>query len=102
MTFSRVLEKLRSSTTKPYFTRGMITGATRAIRLDVKKRQIRSSWPKRRKIFFTLSATSLKKQLVAYARSLGFESVGVTRADALVKEETYLKRWISEGRAGEM
>jgi epoxyqueuosine reductase len=49
-----------------------------------------------------LSATDLKENLIRYAGSLGFERVGVTRAQRLEKEEAHLKRWIAEGRAGEM
>ena len=44
----------------------------------------------------------LKRNLVAFARSLGFERVGITSADPLSKEEAFLKTWLAEGRAGEM
>ena len=49
-----------------------------------------------------MSATKLKKDLQQYARSLGFERFGVTSAEPLIKEEEFLKKWIGEGRAGEM
>jgi epoxyqueuosine reductase len=49
-----------------------------------------------------LSATDLKSRLIRYAGSLGFERVGVMPAAPLQKEEASLKRWIAEGRAGEM
>ena len=45
---------------------------------------------------------SLKRDLVAYVRSLGFSRVGITSADPLNKEETFLKSWLAEGRAGDM
>jgi epoxyqueuosine reductase len=45
---------------------------------------------------------SWKGDLVAYARSLGFERVGITSAEPLQKEESFLKNWLSQGRAGEM
>ena len=44
----------------------------------------------------------IKSDLIAYARSLGFERLGVTSARPLLKEEEFLKRWLDEGRAGEM
>src|SRR5258708_4537863 len=50
----------------------------------------------------SLSVINLKKDIVAYARSLGFERVGITSAEPLKKEEAFLKTWIAEGRAGEM
>jgi epoxyqueuosine reductase len=45
---------------------------------------------------------SLKRNLVAYAHSLGFERVGITSVAPLDKEEDFLKNWLSKGRAGEM
>lgn len=44
----------------------------------------------------------LKQDLMAYARSLGFERVGVTSSSPLLKEGEFLSRWLAEGRAGEM
>src|SRR5579864_3998015 len=44
----------------------------------------------------------LKQNLIAYARSLGFERVGVTSAKPLPRDETYLQQWLAEGCAGEM
>lgn len=49
-----------------------------------------------------MSATNLKPSLIAYARSLGFERVGITSAEPLRREGEFLKRWLAEGRAGEM
>jgi epoxyqueuosine reductase len=49
-----------------------------------------------------LSAAELKQNLIRYAHSLGFERVGITSAEPLQKNEEFLKKWIAEGRAGEM
>ncbi len=49
-----------------------------------------------------MSAANLKSSLIRFARSLGFERVGVTSASSLTKEEEYLRRWIAEGRSGKM
>ncbi len=49
-----------------------------------------------------MSATDLKGSLIRYAGSLGFERIGVMRAQPLAKEEAHLQQWIAEGRAGEM
>lgn len=46
--------------------------------------------------------SSFKKDVVAYARSLGFERIGVARTDALPREEAHLKSWLAEGYAGTM
>ncbi|MFA5975558.1 MAG: tRNA epoxyqueuosine(34) reductase QueG [Elusimicrobiota bacterium] len=46
--------------------------------------------------------SSLKDQLMAYARSLGFDRMGVTSAASLENAGAYLERWISEGKAGTM
>jgi epoxyqueuosine reductase len=45
---------------------------------------------------------SLKRDLIAYAGSLGFERIGFAYADSLKNEERYLKHWLAQGRAGEM
>jgi epoxyqueuosine reductase len=44
----------------------------------------------------------MKRELVQYAQSLGFERVGITSAEPLAREGEFLKRWLAEGRAGEM
>ena len=44
----------------------------------------------------------MKRQLVQYARSLGFERIGITSVEPLQREGEFLKRWLAEGRAGEM
>lgn len=49
-----------------------------------------------------MSATELKKDVTQYARSLGFERVGIASAEPLKREEAFLKQWIAEGRAGDM
>src|SRR6266700_5857927 len=87
---------------KRSFILGTTTGEPPTIRSAVKKKETRSSWLRPSKIFSNLSVTDLKKNLILYAGSLGFERVGVTRAQTLVKEEIHLKRWIAEGRAGQM
>jgi epoxyqueuosine reductase len=45
---------------------------------------------------------AVKRQLIAYARSLRFDRVGVTSADSLDREQAFLESWLAEGRAGEM
>lgn len=45
---------------------------------------------------------SLKRDLTAYARSLGFDRVGITSAEPFKREEAFLESWIRDGRAGEM
>jgi epoxyqueuosine reductase len=49
-----------------------------------------------------LSAADLKRDLFRYAESLGFQRAGVMKAERLVADEEHLKRWIADGRAGEM
>jgi len=44
----------------------------------------------------------IKRDLAAYARSLGFERVGITSSDPLKKEGAFLENWLAQGRAGEM
>ena len=46
--------------------------------------------------------STFKRDLVAYAFSLGFERVGVTPAAPLRRDGEFLRRWLAEGRAGEM
>jgi epoxyqueuosine reductase len=50
----------------------------------------------------SVNKSDIKKNLLAYAHSLGFEKVGVTSAAALPQAEAFLAAWLSEGRAGEM
>jgi epoxyqueuosine reductase len=45
---------------------------------------------------------SIKRDLIAYARSLGFDRVGIAPAVSLDREGDFLKEWLAEGRAGEM
>jgi epoxyqueuosine reductase len=49
-----------------------------------------------------LSPREMKRDILAYAHSLGFARVGVTSADPLKEAGDYLAAWIGEGRAGEM
>src|SRR5690242_17371237 len=80
----------------------MIMGLCLATRSDTKRKPTPFSWLKALRTFSNLCATNLKKDLTQYAQSLGFERFGVMKAERLVAEEAHLKRWISEGRAGEM
>ena len=48
------------------------------------------------------SKEKLKRSLVQYARSLGFERVGIASAAPLLREGDFLKRWLAEDRAGVM
>jgi epoxyqueuosine reductase len=47
-------------------------------------------------------SASIKDDLLRYARSLGFDRVGVTSTEPLIKDESYLKEWLAQGFAGEM
>jgi epoxyqueuosine reductase len=49
-----------------------------------------------------LSATDLKRDVLSYAKSLGFERAGVASVDPLNKDEAFLKHWLAQGCAGEM
>jgi epoxyqueuosine reductase len=49
----------------------------------------------------TTDWTALRGQLTRWASELGFQSVGVSGTD-LSEAETYLARWLDEGRHGEM
>jgi epoxyqueuosine reductase len=49
-----------------------------------------------------LSATKIKSDLLSYARSLGFERAGITSSQPLDRDESFLKNWLAQGRAGEM
>jgi epoxyqueuosine reductase len=48
------------------------------------------------------AATTLKSQIFAYALSLGFERVGITSAESLSKEQSFIQAWVEDGRAGGM
>ena len=50
----------------------------------------------------TSIATHLKADLKAYGQSLGFDRVGFTAADPLDGAEGLLRKWLADGRAGEM
>jgi len=45
---------------------------------------------------------TLKKNLLAYARSLGFAGFGVTRAEPLLDHAVRLKQWLAQGFEGNM
>ncbi len=45
---------------------------------------------------------SLKARLIAEARALGFDAIGVTRADAIPEARARFEQFIAEGRHGDM
>jgi epoxyqueuosine reductase len=49
-----------------------------------------------------LSDIKIKNDLIRYAKSLGFERVGIARAKPLTRDEDFLKDWLEQGRAGTM
>lgn len=50
----------------------------------------------------TVSPAELKRQIISYAQSLGFERTGVTSVDRLESAEDALQAWLVAGRAGGM
>ncbi len=50
----------------------------------------------------TSGPANFTRQLKEQARVLGFQKVGVVRAEALVDEEPRLREWLARGYAGEM
>ncbi len=48
------------------------------------------------------NSSDIKSSLVRYARSLGFERVGIARAVSLPAQEHHLQEWLAQGCAGSM
>lgn len=44
----------------------------------------------------------LKKDILAYSLSLGFSKAAIASAEPFSKDETFLRQWLADGRAGEM
>jgi epoxyqueuosine reductase len=50
----------------------------------------------------TATSADLKRDITAYARSMGFERLGVTTPDPLLAAEKSLETWLDNGHAGDM